>query len=119
MSISERRIHSRFLCAELVRVVWEDPAGDSPVQLLDAVLEDISAPGACVQLEEPLEVGSTVTLMIGDAAFGGHVAYSVFRDYGYFVGIRFSDETLWSSDTVIPEHLTSLDAIAHGTDAYI
>lgn len=118
MSISERRVESRFLCAELVRVDWEDSESEAPMQFMDAVLEDISALGACVQVEQPIGIDSPITLTIGKSSFPGRVSYSVFRDYGYFVGIRFSDETAWSADMVVPEHLTNLDAIAHGDDPY-
>ncbi len=118
MSHSERRAESRFLCAELVRVDWEDSDCDEPVQFADAVLEDISALGACVQVEQPIGVDCPIRLTIGQSVFEGRVSYTVFRDYGYFVGIRFSEETAWSADTVIPEHLTSLRAIAQGADPY-
>lgn len=121
MSISERRVESRFLCAELVTVEWQDSGkksqpqpADAVLQVVDAVLEDISALGACVQVEESIEVDSAITLKIGTASFSGVVSYSVYRDYGYFVGIRFSDETAWSADTVVPQHLTNLRDIAQG-----
>ena len=112
MSISERRSENRFLCAELVRVTWEK-------QATDAVLEDISAFGACVQVEEAIALESPITLTIGTAVFSGQVSYCVFRDYGYFVGIRFSDESEWSADTVLPQHLTNLSEMGYGGNAYI
>jgi hypothetical protein len=49
--------------------------------------------------------------MIGDWTFDGEVCYCTYRDYGYFVGIRFSDETVWSSDQVVPQHLVNLQAL--------
>jgi hypothetical protein len=36
----------------------------------------------------------------------------VFRDYGYFVGTRFSSDSRWNEETVIPDHLTNLQALA-------
>lgn len=83
-------------------------AGDQDRFAVDAVLEDISPMGACVQVEESIRLGSQISLTIGDNRFSGLVSYSVYRDYGYFVGVRFSDETEWSADTVIPQHLTDL-----------
>jgi hypothetical protein len=112
MSISERRSDNRFLCADLVRVTWEE-------QVTDAVLEDISAFGACVQVEESIALDSPITLTIGAAVFSGQVSYCVFRDDGYFVGIRFSDETEWSAETVLPQHLTNLSEMGYGGNAYI
>jgi hypothetical protein len=103
--MNERRFEGRCLCAQLVRVEW--PGG-----VVEAVLEDISALGGCVQVEEPIPLGSALALSIGESNFDGHVCYCVFRDYGYFVGIRFSKDTVWSRDQVVPQHLTDLRAIA-------
>jgi hypothetical protein len=120
MSILERRVKGRFLCADLVSIMWSDaaPAEGSPALgttnsfQTDAVLEDISAVGACVQVEQPIPVGSPITLAIGKTSFSGHVCYSVFRDYGHFAGIRFSEDTEWSAEIAMPQHLTNLEAIA-------
>ena len=105
MRVKEKRFESRCLCAQLIRVDW--PGG--PVE---AVLEDISALGACVQVEESVPLGSPLALSIGKSEFRGHVCYCVYRDYGYFVGIRFAEDTQWSRDQVAPQHLTDLEAFA-------
>src|SRR5439155_5090714 len=94
ISLSEKRFESRCLCAQLVRVGWSGG-------MVEAVLEDISALGGCVQVEEPIPLGSALALSIGDSAFRGHVCYCVYRDYGYFVGIRFAEDTVWSRDQVV------------------
>jgi hypothetical protein len=70
-----------------------------------AILEDISSGGACVQLEEPVKVGSGVTLAIGRNSFPATVRYCVYRDAGYFVGLQFGSGIRWSRETVLPEHL--------------
>ncbi len=106
--MKEKRFESRCLCAQLVRVDWSGGT-------LEAVLEDISALGGCVQVEEPIPLGSLVTLSISESRFRGHVCYCVYRDYGYFAGFRFSGDTVWSRDQVVPQHLTDLQALArHG-----
>ena len=116
----ERRRESRFLCADLVRVDWL--AGEGPGAILrsaEAVLEDISPQGACVQLEEIVPPGTAISISAVSAAgdpshhvmFTGCVSYCVYRDYGYFVGIRFSDETRWSCGVFEPRHLTNLKAL--------
>jgi hypothetical protein len=120
MSILERRYQNRFLCADLVSVIWSDVAlpegggalGKTDSFQTDAVLEDISAVGACVQVEQSIPVGSPITLAIGKTTFSGHVCYSVFRDYGHFAGIRFSEDTEWSAEAAMPQHLTNLETIA-------
>jgi len=109
--MSERRIESRYLCADLVRVDWL--VGEDEFRTEQAVLEDISEVGGCVQLEIPIPLGSGITLSIHEERFSGYVCYCVFRDYGYFVGIRFSAENVWNAEKVTPEHLTNLHELAH------
>ncbi len=81
---------------------------------VEAVLEDISALGACVQVEERIPLGTKVSIsaIAGEfARFSGLVSYCVYRDYGYFVGLIFSNETRWSSGVFEPQHLTNLEAL--------
>jgi hypothetical protein len=115
--MNERRFEGRFLCADLVRVDWLAGA-----RTAEAVLEDISALGACVQVEEFIPPGAAISIStiskmdalvdsIEPARFTGRVSYCVYRDYGYFVGIRFSNETKWSSGVFEPQHLTDLEAL--------
>jgi hypothetical protein len=105
----ERRLEARFLCADLVRVDWLAGAN---ARSAEAVLEDISALGACVQVEELIPLGTAISILTtASASFTGSVSYCVYRDYGYFVGIRFSNETRWSSGVFEPQHLTDLQAL--------
>ena len=114
--MNERRHESRFLCADLVKVEWFSEDGDNKtLRAVEAVLEDISPLGACVQVDEPVPVGATILISAGEeevARLCGQVSYCVFRDYGYFVGIRFSNDSRWSSGVFEPQHLTSLEALA-------
>jgi hypothetical protein len=128
--MSERRIESRFLCADIVKVEWlannfsggiaaylVARAGEvrTVLQSAEAVLEDISQQGACVQVDEEILVGSPILIsVVGEetARLAGIVSYCVFRDYGYFVGIKLSGETPWSSGVFEPQHLISLEALA-------
>ena len=114
--MDERRFEKRLLCAQLVRVEWT--LGQERFGTSEAVLEDISALGGCVQLETGVPIGTPIELSIDPVDCGrptsyrGHVCYCAFRDYGYFVGIRFSDKSRWSSASVVPAHLLSLEALA-------
>ena len=94
----------------MARLSWVD--GNDKRQPMEAVLEDISKIGACVQVEEPMPLGAMVAITTGGARFSGYVTHCVYRDYGYFVGIRFSGQTKWSAGTYQPEHLTSLQQLA-------
>lgn len=107
------------MCADLVRIAWhlggDFPAGQHGAA--EAVLEDISALGACVQTEDEIPVGAGIQLSSGEHTLSGVVSYSVFRDYGYFAGIRFSDQTHWSSGVFVPQHLTNLQSLGPGNGA--
>src|SRR5204863_3529393 len=87
MQIDEKRIEGRFLCADLVRLDWLE--GEDDLRTEQALLEDISPLGGCVQLDEPLTLGSIVMLTVGTAPFYGYVCYCTFRDDAYFIGLRF------------------------------
>jgi len=129
--MSERRLENRFLCAELVTVDWvesgseqaADASGTGAPRIVEAVLEDISALGACVQVEDRIPLGAAISISAhhggsesgranSGARFSGYVSYCEYRDFGYFVGIRFSDETPWSTRAFEPEHLTNLAAMS-------
>lgn len=138
--MTERRLENRFLCAELVTVDWVAPetepesesgilAGETPgpARTVEAVLEDISALGACVQVEDRIPLGAAISISArhggggsrhaDTARFSGYVSYCEYRDFGYFVGIRLSDETPWSTGAFEPEHLTNLAAMSRRSGA--
>lgn len=104
--MKERRAEGRYLCADLVRLDWLQR--DEMVCSEQALLEDISARGACVQTERPVAVGSLAVLTVATTPFYGIVGYCNFRDDGFFIGLRFSADSKWSEGVVRPRHLTSL-----------
>ena len=108
MENSERRLEGRFLCADMVRLAWRV---GSTTRTVEALLEDISALGACVQTEEAIPVGVAIRMSSGGSNLEGTVSYCVWRDYGFFAGIRLSDETRWSTGVFMPQHLTNLRAL--------
>ncbi|MGD1071045.1 MAG: PilZ domain-containing protein [Bryobacteraceae bacterium] len=113
ITMKEKRLQGRCLCAQMVQVSWaEGKQAGAALHIVQAVLEDISELGGCVEVEEPIPLGAPLTLSIGDSEFLGHVCYCVFRDYGYFVGIRFLDDSVWSRDQVVPQHLIDLKNLA-------
>jgi hypothetical protein len=109
MEIHEKRLEGRFLCADLVRLDWL--VGEDHLRTEQALLEDISPLGGCIQLDEPLALGSIVMLTVGRTPFYGHVCYCAFRDDAYFIGLRFSNDTVWSASIVEPQHLTNLQEL--------
>ncbi len=101
--MNERRIEPRMLCAELIEIRWCDKDG-SPCTGM-ANLEDISLSGACLHMERPIPRGATVKILYGDGELVGAVQYYLYRDWGYFLGVEFSDGCKWSSHHFKPQHL--------------
>lgn len=113
ITMKEMRLQGRCLCAQMVQVSFADSTEiGATLRTVEAVLEDISELGGCVQVEEPIPLGAPMTLAIGESEFMGHVCYCVFRDYGYFVGIRFLDDRIWTREQVVPQHLIDLKSLA-------
>jgi len=119
--MKERRLGTRFLCADLVQIDWVTGDGGE-FRREEGVLEDISTRGACVQVEGPIPPGVLVAISAGEASSGnaiwlcGCVTYCVYQEYGYFVGVHFADDTKWSARTFEPRHLTNLAALARSSD---
>lgn len=109
MKNTQRRLEGRFLCADVVSLTCLE---GERVKTTEAVLEDISPVGACVQVEEAVPLGTEVALTAADKSLFGVVSYCVYRDYGFFVGIHFSDETHWSRRVFEPDHLISMETLA-------
>jgi len=106
--MEERRLEGRFLCADLVRLTVLDLG----CRELEAVLEDISPAGGCVQVEEEVPLGAAVRLTIGDShVFTGKICYCSYRDCGYYVGVTFDQDSAWSEEEVTPQHLTNLEVL--------
>ena len=106
--MEDRRFEDRFLCADLVRLTVLDVGCHE----LEAVLEDISPAGGCVQVDEEVPLGAAVRLTIGDShVFTGQVCYCNYRECGYYVGVNFDQESAWSEKEVVPQHLTNLGVL--------
>lgn len=105
----QRRMESRFLCAELARVSWM--VGPDRHQTEEAILEDICATGGCVQLEEPIPVGSVIMVTFRGQRFDGRVRYCVSGEFGYFIGVKFAADTPWSRDLAVPDHMINLETV--------
>jgi hypothetical protein len=108
--MSDKRLSLRYLCADLVKVDWM--SADGELHTDSGVLEDICAEGACVEMENQIQLGVMMMITLDRKAFYGRVCHCSYRDYGWFVGMRFSQDTPWSSRVVEPKHLTSLRALA-------
>ena len=102
-SMPERRSEVRMLCADLLEISWQDREGK--IKRTQAVLEDISTSGACLQVEVPVPIGAALRWRSPKKEFSGAVRYCVYREIGYFVGVEFDEASKWSSKSYQPQHL--------------
>lgn len=103
------RAESRMLCAELVNIAWKETSGRG--RRATAILENISASGACLQLERPLAVDTEVALRLPKTQLRGRVRYCVYRDIGYFIGLQFAEGSRWNRRLFQPQHLLDLQRL--------
>ncbi|MBV9745882.1 MAG: PilZ domain-containing protein [Acidobacteriia bacterium] len=103
-----------MLCADLVGVCWKDAEGKT--KKAQAVLEDISASGACLQLETPVPLGVVLRWGSPKKEFAGVVRYCVYREIGYFVGVQFDPNFRWSKAKFRPQHLLDLGRLIQPTE---
>ena len=104
--MQERRSEVRMLCADVVEACWTDEHGQT--QRANALLEDISASGACLQFETAIPLGVILRWGCPNREFFGEVRYCVYREIGYFVGVQLEPQSKWSKRAYKPLHLLDL-----------
>jgi len=95
------------MCADMLEVRWRE-SSTAKWRHGTALLEDISAGGACLQLEVAVPVGAELRWECPNHRFSGRVKYCTYRDIGYFAGVEFEAGTGWSSQSYTPRHLLDL-----------
>jgi hypothetical protein len=101
--MADNRIEPRLMCADLVDIEWRDAKGR--VQRAVANLEDISALGACLQVESEVPLRTTIRMKVMKTQYVGEIRYCVFREYGFFLGVQFEPGVKWNSRAFKPLHL--------------
>ncbi|MFN0104530.1 MAG: hypothetical protein ACKV2U_20885 [Bryobacteraceae bacterium] len=101
--MADKRIEPRLMCADLVDIEWRD--GNGRKQRTVANLEDISAMGACLQVETEIPLRTSVQMTVMKNRYVGDIRYCVFREFGYFLGVQFQPGVKWNSRSFKPLHL--------------
>ena len=99
----DRRVETRLMCADLVGLRWKDESGRE--QHCMGLLEDISPSGACLQLDSPLPLGTSLMIEYRNVRLNGSVCYCFFNEIGHWAGIHFAPEVKWSPGRFRPRHL--------------
>lgn len=92
-----------MMCADLVKVCWVDRAGMIKQNI--ANLEDISESGVCLQVDEELPLGTEIHISYPTGDFAGTVKYCVYREIGFFLGIRFEPDMKWTKKRFRPQYM--------------
>lgn len=100
----ERRRAPRLMCADMVFLEVETRR--KRWRRVQANLEDISASGACVEVDEVIPAGVPARLVCGDFLIAATVRHCTSRETGYFVGVEFPEGQKWSRGRFWPKHLT-------------
>lgn len=98
-----------MLCADMVELSWKDGSGRDWRAM--ALLEDISASGACLQMESAVPLGVEVQWRSPKQEFSGYVRYCVYREIGFFLGVEFEVSSKWSRKSYRPQHLLDLRSL--------
>lgn len=101
--MEDRRLEPRLMCADLIDIWWVDRFGRTQKGL--ANLEDISNSGACLQVDAPVPAETLLHIVHPKATFEGRVRYCVYRETGYFLGIKFEAGFRWDRQRFRPKHL--------------
>lgn len=102
----DRRAEPRLMCADMVALKWKNAAGVE--SRCTALLEDISVSGACLQLDNPVPLGTSVAIEYREGRLEGSVSYCFFREIGYWTGVQFGPQAKWSRVRFEPKHLLDL-----------
>lgn len=98
-----------MLCADMVEVSWTERSGR--IRRATALLEDIARSGACLQFESPVPVDTEVRIACANEILEGTVCYCVYREIGYFVGVKFVPGSEWSRRHYEPQHFLDLEEL--------
>lgn len=104
MAVEQNRHENRDLCADLVKISWENESGSVLTEW--AIIHDISSSGASLGIEVQIPHGISVTLEFGMERCRARVKYCYYDRMNYLVGIQFEDGYRWSRRRWKPEHLT-------------
>ena len=93
----------------MVEASWTDK--DGATQRVNALLENISPSGACLQFETAIPLGVQLRFECDKHEFSGEVRYCTYHEIGYFVGVELEPESQWSRRTFKPRHLLDLQEL--------
>jgi len=98
MSRHDLRRENRRSCTQPVGIMWRDSAGDD--KFINAPVRDISESGVGLQIPEPVQVRSFVTLCADKLGIHGQasVRYCMRQGMKYSIGVEFTGAMRWKAE---------------------
>jgi hypothetical protein len=90
----------------LVEIRVEDDLGERE---MIGNLEDISASGACIQLEVATREGASIEMLCANCRLRGKVRYCRASPLGYDIGVAFDERKSWNLKRFEPKHLLCIE----------
>jgi hypothetical protein len=109
---TNRRGATRFLCSDIVQLLWHGPDGLSRREV--AVLENLSRARAGLFMGVPVPQGTEAQLFVSDAQLTGQIKQCAFAGNGYMVEIKLASQSKWARmlrDAFVPEHLLDISLL--------
>lgn len=110
--MAHRKQEPRFLCSELVSVLYED-SSSKRLHRTVANLEEISPKTAALLSDRPFEIGTAMSLTVKRNDLYGTAESNEYDPIlGWFTTIRFDKDSRWSGRQFVPEHFLALCSLA-------
>jgi hypothetical protein len=105
--MSHRCTECRYLCSELVSVLYEDDS--SNIHQAMANLEEIASAEAILLMEQRLKPGQPISFRAKGHDLNGVVGSSDFDpDLGWFIKVELDFTSRWHGRMFVPEHFLAL-----------
>ena len=102
----EKRRSDRLMCSELVEIAFQDHTGHWVRET--GVVEDVGSNGLGVNLSIPIDIGRPVTVSNSRFRHEATVKHCKFEEFGYVLGVEFSNGFEWDRRGWVPQHLLPL-----------
>jgi len=108
--MAEKRHRGRFLCSDLVTLVWREPGRGEVREFV--VLENVSRSGASLFTGVAIPDGCAVEIVSRGVNLRGVARYMTPARDGYVVGVEFEQGSGWTNARYTPKHMLDPEAIA-------
>ena len=102
----KRRRHRRQLCSEVVNISFADTTGRRVADV--GIIEDVNHNGLCLSLGISLPVSAAVKISNEQVEADARVCHCSPQDYGYSVGVEFTEGFEWDPRQWQPQHLLEI-----------